>query len=80
MPSSLTFSIDPKWAIREKLEKHKSHWVLGIEHTAILLLSYRHRKKILINPRVTVNDLNWVTEAAIRDMYTFFRIHAEKGL
>ncbi len=63
---------DPKEFIREAIRKDRPKWVIGIENTATILISYKRQKKILINPTVTLNDLNWVTLETIRDTYAFF--------
>lgn len=69
---------NPKEAIKEEIAKHRPKWVIGIENTATLLLPYHRQKKILINPTVTVDDLNWVTSETIRDTYAFFSANYEK--
>lgn len=69
---------NPKEAIKEEIAKHRPKWVIGIENTATLLLPYHRQKKILINPTVTVDDLNWVTAETIRDTYAFFSANYEK--
>lgn len=69
---------NPKEAIREEIKKHRPKWVIGLENSATLLLPYHNQKKILINPTVTVDDLNWVTAETIRDTYAFFSADYEK--
>lgn len=69
---------NPKEAIKEEIAKHNPKWVIGLENSATLLLPYHRQKKILINPTVTVNDLNWVTAETIRDTYAFFSADYEK--
>ncbi len=69
---------NPKEAIKEEIAKHRPKWVIGIENTATLLLPYHRQKKILINPTVTMDDLNWVTSETIRDTYAFFSANYEK--
>ena len=69
---------DPKAFIREVIRKDRPKWVIGIETTATILISYKRQKKILINPTVTLNDLNWVTPETIRDTYAFFSADYEK--
>lgn len=68
----------PKDFIKDVIRKDRPKWVVGIENTATLLLSYHRQKKILINPTVTMNDLNWVTPETIRDTYAFFSAKYEK--
>lgn len=69
---------DPKEFIREVIIKDCPKWVIGIENTATILISYKRQKKILINPTVTLDDLNWVTPETIRDTYAFFSSDYEK--
>ena len=69
---------NPKEAIKEEIAKHRPKWVIGLENSATLLLPYHRQKKILINPTVTVDDLNWVTSETIRDTYAFFSADYEK--
>ena len=69
---------DPKEFIREIIRKDCPKWVIGVENTATILLTYKRQKKILINPTVTLNDLNWVTPETIRDTYAFFSGDYEK--
>lgn len=72
------YNRDPKEVIRETIRKFRPKWIIGIENTATILLSYKRQKKILINPTVTLNDLNWVTAETIRDTYAFFSADYEK--
>ena len=69
---------NPQEAIKEEIAKHHPKWVIGLENSATLLLPYHRQKKILINPTVTVDDLNWVTSETIRDTYAFFSANYEK--
>lgn len=69
---------NPKEAIKEEIAKHRPKWVIGLENSATLLLPYHRQKKILINPTVTVDDLNWVTAETIRNTYAFFSADYEK--
>lgn len=69
---------NPKEAIKEEIAKYRPKWVIGLENSATLLLPYHRQKKILINPTVTVDDLNWVTSETIRDTYAFFSANYEK--
>ena len=63
---------NPQEAIKEEITKHCPKWVIGLENSATLLLPYYRQKKILINPTVTLDDLNWVTPENIRDTYAIF--------
>lgn len=69
---------NPKEAIKKEIAKHRPKWVIGLENSATLLLPYHRQKKILINPTVTMDDLNWVTSETIRDTYAFFSADYEK--
>ena len=69
---------DPNKFIKEIIRKDRPQWVIGLGNTATILMSYKRQKKILINPTVTINDLNWVTPETIRDTYAFFSADHEK--
>ena len=69
---------EPSEFIKETIKKLHPQWVVGIENAATILLSYKRQKKILINPAVTMNDLNWVTPETIRNTYAFFSADYEK--
>ena len=69
---------NPKEAIKKEIARHRPKWVIGLENSATLLLPYHRQKKILINPTVTVDDLNWVTSETIRNTYAFFFFFYEK--
>lgn len=69
---------NPKEFIKREIARHNPKWVIGLENSATHLLPYHRRKKILINPTVTINDLNWVTPETIRDTYAFFSANYEK--
>lgn len=69
---------NPKDFIRDVISKQHPKWVIGVENTATILITYKRQRKILINPTVTLNDLNWVTPETIRDTYAFFSADYEK--
>ncbi|MDE6551767.1 MAG: hypothetical protein K2K98_02225 [Muribaculaceae bacterium] len=69
---------DPKEFIREVIRKERPEWVIGIGNIATILMEYKRQKKIVINPTVTLDDLNWVTPEMIRDTYAFFSADHEK--
>ena len=69
---------DPKEFIREAIRKERPEWVIGIGNTATILMAYKRQKKIVINPTVTLDDLNWVIPETIRDTYAFFSADHEK--
>lgn len=69
---------NPKDFIKDVINKERPKCVVGVENTATLLLSYHRQKKILINPNVTMNDLNWVTSDTIENTFAFFSADYEK--
>ncbi len=69
---------DPKTFINDVIRKQHPKWVIGVDNTATILIAFKCQKKILINPTVTLNDLNWVTPETIRDTYAFFSADYEK--
>lgn len=66
------FGKNPKELVKGVIIKRHPEWVIGVENTATLLLPYHRQKKILVNPKVTLNDLNWVTTETIDRTYAFF--------
>lgn len=69
---------DPKEFIKEVIMKQCPKWVIGIENTATILIPFKRQRKILLNPSVTLDDLNWVTTETVRDTYAFFSGDHEK--
>ncbi len=76
--SSDYYHKEPNDFIKKVIRNQHPQWVIGIENTASILIAYKRQKKILINPSVTLNDLNWVTTETIRDTYAFFSSRFEK--
>ena len=72
------YNKDPKKFMKEVIRKEHPEWVIGIGNTATILMAYKRQKKIVINPTVTLDDLNWVTPETIRDTYAFFSADHEK--
>lgn len=68
----------PKDFIKNILAKQRPRWAVGVENAATLLLPCHRQRKILVNPTVTLNDLNWVTPETIRDTWAFFSADYEK--
>ena len=52
---------EPKEFIKEVIRKERPEWVIGIGNTATILMAYKRQKKIVINPTVTLDDLNCYT-------------------
>lgn len=58
--------------IRDKIKESRPEWVIAEGKCATALLKMKHQKKILLNPKVSTDDLNNVPEIAIRQTYGFF--------
>lgn len=76
--SNSDYRMMPKEFIKDVIVKERPKWVVGVENTATLLLSFHRQRKILVNPTVTLNDLNWVTADTIDNTYAFFSADFEK--
>lgn len=58
--------------IKTALKSQLYDWVVGLYDSATILLSYKGYKKILINPKITYNDLNNIVDYEIWNTYGFF--------
>ena len=58
--------------IRAEIEKYKPEWVVAENESATVVLCLRNQKKILINPSVTYEDLNNVSEFSRENTWGFF--------
>lgn len=64
--------------IPAEVKRLRPEWVVAEGKCATAALSMRHQKKILINPKVTYEDLNNVSEQSRRNTYGFFDEHHEQ--
>lgn len=66
------FGNDQQKVIREIIKADHPQWVIGLYDSATIILKIRFQRKILVNPAITFNDLNNVTEFDRRNTYAFF--------
>lgn len=58
--------------ITQKVEEHRPEWVVAEEECATVALKMKRQKKILLNPKVCIEDLNNVAEHTRQNTYGFF--------
>lgn len=66
------FGNDQRKVIQDIIKSDRPKWVIGMFDSATILLKIRLQRKILVNPTITFNDLNNVTEFDRRNTYGFF--------
>lgn len=58
--------------IPQEVKKHKPQWVIAIGQCATVALNIRNQKKVLLNPRVSFEHLNNVSEFDREYTWGFF--------
>ena len=58
--------------INKKVRRLKPEWIVAEGECATVALAIKKQKKILINPKVTFDDLNYVPEHTRRNTFGFF--------
>ena len=58
--------------IPETVKFEKPEWIVAVDDSATVALKLKRHKKILINPKVTFDDLNNVSDYARQYTYGFF--------
>lgn len=58
--------------ITRKVEEHRPEWVVAEGECATVVLKMKRQKKILLNPKVSIEDLNNVAEHTRQNTYGFF--------
>lgn len=58
--------------ITQKVKGHRPEWVVAEGECATVALKMKRQKKILLNPKVNVEDLNNVAEHTRQNTYGFF--------
>ena len=66
------FDKNLKEFIPETIKAEKPEWIIALDDSATIALKLKRQKKILINPKVTFEDLNNVPEFARQYTYGFF--------
>lgn len=64
--------------IAEEVKRYRPLWIVAEGECATVALSLKHQKKILLNPKVTFDDLNNVPEHTRRNTFGFFDDHHEQ--
>lgn len=58
--------------INKKVEEHHPEWIVAEGECATVVLKLKRHKKILLNPGVSIEDLNNVDESTRQNTYGFF--------
>ncbi len=58
--------------MHHKVEEHNPKWIIAEGVCATVALKLKHRKKILLNPKVSTDDLNNVPESTRQFTFGFF--------
>lgn len=72
------FENDQRKVINDLIKSNRPKWVIALYNSATIVLKRRFQRKILINPTVTYNDLNNVSEFDRHYTYGFFDKDHEK--
>lgn len=72
------FEHDQKEVINNIIKADRPKWIIAVTNSATIVLKKRYQRKILINPTVTYNDLNNVSELDRQYTYGFFDKNHER--
>lgn len=64
--------------IKEEIIKERPDWIVAEDQCATIALAMKRWKKVLLNPKVSFNDLNNVSEHSRQNTYGFFDAHHEQ--
>ena len=70
--NEILYDKDLKTFIPEKVKSEDPEWIIAVDDSATVALKLKRQKKILINPKVSFDDLNNVPEFARQYTYGFF--------
>ena len=70
--NEILYDKDLKTFIPEKVKSESPEWIIAVDDSATVALKLQRQKKILINPKVSFDDLNNVLEFARQFTYGFF--------
>lgn len=70
--NEILYDKDLETFIPETVKSEKPEWIVAVDDSATVVLKLKRQKKILINPKVSFDDLNYVTELARQYTYGFF--------
>lgn len=66
------FEHDQRKVINDIIKSDRPKWIIAVTNSATIVLKKRYQRKILINPTVTYNDLNNVSEFDRQYTFGFF--------
>ncbi len=72
------FEHDQRTVINDLIKADRPKWIIALYDSATIVMKRRFQRKILINPTVTYNDLNNVSEFDREYTYGFFDARHEK--
>ena len=70
--NEVLYDKDLETFIPEKVKSENPVWIIAVDDSATVALKLKRQKKILINPKVTFDDLNNVPEFARQYTFGFF--------
>ena len=70
--NEVLYNKDLETFIPEKVKSENPDWIIALDNSATVALKLKRQKKILINPKVSFDDLNNVPEFARQYTYGFF--------
>ena len=70
--NEVLYDKDLETFIPEKVKSENPEWIIVVDDSATVALKLQRQKKILINPKVSFDDLNNVPEFARQYTYGFF--------
>ena len=70
--NEVLYDKDLETFITEKVKSENPEWIIAVGDSATVALKLQRQKKILINPKVSFDDLNNVPEFARQYTYGFF--------
>ena len=66
------YGLDIQEFIEKKMEEHSPEWIIAENECATAALKMKRQKKILLNPKVNLEDLNNVSESTRQKTIAFF--------
>lgn len=64
--------------IKNKITKERPDWIVAEDQCATIALAMKRQKKVLLNPEVSFNDLNNVSEHSRQNTYGIFDAYHEQ--
>lgn len=76
--NAVLYGKDLRELMAQQIKELHPEWIVAEGKCASVAMSFRRQKRILINPRVTFNDLNNVSEFTRKNTFGFFDKGHEK--